>query len=84
MKKTRLILNAVVFCLLIAVISAVFVITPDKEISYSERRPLMSFDKVLNPEGESHAFDVFESYFLDQFPLRESFRKIKAFVFFIL
>ena len=81
MKKTKLILNAVVFCLLIVVISAVFVFSPDKEISYSERRPLMNFDEVVNPEGEKHAFDVFESYFLDQFPLRETFRKIKAFVY---
>ncbi len=81
MKKTRLILNAVVFCLLIAVIPAVFLIMPDKEMSVSERRPLMSFDEVAKPKDGAHPFEVFESYFLDQFPMRDSFRSLKAFVY---
>ena len=67
MKKTRLILNAVVFCLLIAVIPAVFLIMPDKEMSVSERRPLVSFDEVVKPEDGAHPFEVFETYFLTSF-----------------
>ena len=86
MKKIRYILTSAVFCLIVAVVSVIFVVTPDAEISISERRPLMSFDKVLNPDADSsgktpHSFDVLESYFLDQFPFRDDFRKLKAFVY---
>ena len=85
MKKVRIILNVVVFCLLIASLSIIFVVTPDAEISTSERRPLMSFDEVLNPkpdrDDEVHPFDVVESYFLDQFPFRDAFRRLKAVVY---
>ena len=75
MKKVRIILNVVVFCLLIASLSIIFVVTPD----------LMSFDDVLNPkpngDDEVHPFDVVENYFLDQFPFRDAFRRLKAVVY---
>ncbi len=78
MKKTRLILNIVVFCLLIASLSIAFVVMPDNAISKAERRPLKQFDEVADAENP---FNEIEGYYLDQFPLRDSFRTLKAFLF---
>lgn len=77
MEKLKLILNSVVFCLVIGVILVIFLATPEKKESLSERRPLKTFEEVMN--GENHPFDEFEGYFLDQFPFRESFRMIKTY-----
>lgn len=57
----------------------VFLVTDAKESSISERRKLAQFPKlnketVLNTEFMSE----FESYTLDQFPLRDKFRTLKA------
>lgn len=79
MKKIRLILNAVVFCLVIASLSVMFVLKSDDEISLAERRPLTQFDDVVN--GKEHPFETIETYFLDQFPHRDSFRTLKAVLF---
>ena len=53
----------------------------DKEISYEERRklaqlPEFKIEKLLN----GNYFEEMEEYLLDQFYLRENFRKIKTFV----
>lgn len=53
---------------------------PQKDYSYNERRklakrPELSWDSVLN----GHFMTDFDSYAQDQFPLRESFRRLKAF-----
>ena len=53
----------------------------DKAVSYEERRKLARFpqfktEKLTNGEY----FEEMEEYFLDQFYLRENFRKIKTFV----
>ncbi len=79
MKKIRLIANASVFCLVILALSLALFLSPEKTISKSERRPLMTMDTVN--KSEEHIFDEIESYFLDQFPLRDSFRSLKAFAF---
>ena len=55
------------------------IIQPDQEMSYTERRPLADFpefslDAVLSGKFMSE----FEDYSLDQFPLRDSFRTLKA------
>ena len=49
----------------------------DKEISYEERRKLSTFPKfkvedILNGDY----FELMEEFFLDQFYLREIFRKV--------
>ena len=84
MNKVRLISNIIVFCLIIAVIPVIFLLSEDESYSKSERSVLMSFDDVRNPgkkDGkEQHPFDVFEDYYQDQFPFREEFRSLKAFV----
>lgn len=56
-----------------------FLILPDKEYSLSERRklqqkPKVSFDAVL----KGKYMTSFEKYSMDQFPFRESLRKIKT------
>lgn len=79
MKKVRLILNALVFCLVIVSLSVIFIIKPDDKISLSERRPLKTFDEVT--DGKNHPFEEIEGYFLDQFPYRDSFRTLKAVLF---
>ncbi len=78
MKKLRLVLNICVFCLVIGALSAAFVLMPDGKISVAERRPLKQFDEVKNAENP---FEEIEGYYLDQFPFRDSFRALKAFLY---
>ena len=56
-------------------------VKPSGEISESERRKLQQFPKISAQEILSgHWMEDFESYTLDQFPLRDSFRRVKALV----
>jgi len=72
------ILNFAVFSIITVALSLSFLLTPDESISKAERRPLMKFEEVVKAENP---FEKFESYMLDQFPMREGFRKIKALFF---
>ena len=55
------------------------VLKPDDEESLSERRPLAQFPAVDGKAVLSGSFMTdFEKYTLDQFPLRDQFRTIKA------
>ncbi len=73
--KAGYILPAAVFVLLTA--AAWF--KPADSYSLSERRGLAQLPKVSAASVESGRFmSDFESYTLDQFPLRETFRRIKA------
>lgn len=52
---------------------------PQEAISEAERRPLAQFPAVSGDTLLSGSFmEKFESYSLDQFPLRQSFRKLKS------
>ena len=54
-------------------------ILPDKDVSYSERRKLKTFPEIKRETLLDGSFmSDFEKYSADQFPLRESFRKIKS------
>ncbi len=75
MKKIKHILNITVFCLVIGILAGAFVILPDKGISVAERRKLMTFSEVIESENP---LQEIENYFLDQFPLRDKFRALKA------
>lgn len=77
MKNIKNILNFSVFSLIVVFLSVFFLLKPDLKVSEAERRPLKSFDEVTSAENP---FGEFESYFLDQFPFRDSFRAVKAFV----
>lgn len=82
--KISSIITAVSF-LAVAVFFAVFgIISPDNEISYSERRklaalPEFSAEKLFGGEaGEGKYFSELEEYLLDQFPWRDSFRTVNV------
>lgn len=79
MKKTQQILTLVLSLGFIAVFAAWFWILPDADESTVERRhlakcPTLSFSSVAN----GSFMYGFENYMLDQFPLRDAFRTLKA------
>lgn len=52
---------------------------PEDPFSYSERRELAGFPKLSWETVKSGEFmDEFEEYVLDQFPMRDAFRRLKA------
>ena len=52
---------------------------PAKEISAAERRPLAQFPQITGKSLSNGSFmEEFESYTLDQFPLRDAFRTAKS------
>lgn len=56
------------------------IISKDKEISFLERRTLSRFPYItINSILKGNVFEKLENYSLDQFPLRDSFRKLKVF-----
>ena len=62
-----------------AVLTAGAWFVPAKDISEAERRPLAQMPEVSADSLWSGSFmEAFESYSLDQFPLRDAFRKIKS------
>lgn len=55
------------------------IIMPDRTESISERRPLAEFPEISTDSVLSGKFMTdFEKYTLDQFPMRDSFRTVKA------
>ena len=79
MKKTQQILTLVLSLGFIAVFAALFWILPDADESTVERRhlakcPTLSFSSVAS----GSFMNGFENYMLDQFPLRDDFRTLKA------
>ena len=77
MKKFRFAGIAVIGLWVVLTLLAWFL--PAKDISESERRPLAQFPSVTLSEVLSGRFmEKFEDYTLDQFPLREGFRSLKA------
>ena len=81
MKKTRNILNIAFFLAFLFVIAGSFIVREPISVLASERRkaaqfPEFSVEKVI----DKSFFDGVEDYLTDQFPLRDKFRAIKAFV----
>lgn len=67
------------FCGFIGILMLLMLLLPDEDISKSERRklaqmPALSFKSVASGEFMSG----FETYSVDQFPARDSFRRLKA------
>ena len=94
MRNIKNIANITVFCLVVFGLAFAVILLPDTEISKSERRLLYKYEQLwdkLVPEEKEISFSSYveavdpvqeiESYFLDQFPLRDKFREIKAFVY---
>lgn len=65
----------VLFCLYIFGFGVYSLFDTDKDISLTERRKLDTFPKV---ELTNEYVDKLDSYLVDQFPLREEYRSIKA------
>ncbi|MGN0251297.1 MAG: DHHW family protein [Oliverpabstia sp.] len=79
-KKSYSIYVVGVISALMLVLSMGCLFTPQKEFSESERRKLAKFPEFSMEMIQSGKFkDDFENYSLDQFPLRDSFRRVKAF-----
>ena len=71
--------HAFVILLLWASVTAFAWFSPAKAMSDSERRPLTQFPAVkLETIADGRFMKDFESYSLDQFPLRDNFRTVKS------
>ena len=78
--KTKNIVVSVLFACFLAAFSIFCWLKPSDEYSLAERRELKQFPKLNFSTILSAEFmNSFESYALDQFPLRDGFRTIKAF-----
>lgn len=79
-KKVRTI-GVVMLVLLWAGLTAFAWFGPAQEVSEAERRPLAQMPEINAQSIVSGSFmEDFEDYSLDQFPLRDTFRRIKALV----
>jgi len=78
--KTKNIVVTVVFALFLAVFSLYCWFKPADGYSIAERRELKQFPTLnLSTVLSAEFMNSFESYALDQFPLRDSFRAVKAY-----
>lgn len=79
MEKIKKILVVAAMALTLVGIFAAHVALPDGQHSTAERRPLAQLPELTAKAVFSgDYFDELEEYLLDQFPLRESFRSLKA------
>lgn len=77
--KKRISLGTAAIVLLWVALTLYAWFAPAKAVSEAERRPLTQFPSVTAPQLLSGRFmEDFEDYTLDQFPLRDAFRSLKA------
>ena len=78
--KVKYILTVAVFVVIIFGLAIAGLVLPDRERSDSERRELAQMPEVSAKAVFNREFsDKLEEYFLDQFPGRETFRRINAY-----
>ncbi len=78
-KKTEAIYTVIIAAVLIFGLSFWAVLKPMEDYSESERRPLDKFPQLtVGTLLNGNFMNGFENYTLDQFPLRDTFRSIKA------
>lgn len=81
MKFSKHLIQTAICAIIIFGLSISGIFLPDKEFSDRERRYLAAFPSVNADDLESGRFmDSFETYSYDQFPLRDTFLRIKSFV----
>ncbi len=81
MKKIKNIATVSLLVLFLGGLSLLGLLAPDAELSEAERRPLAQFPELSVETLLSGKFmSEFEEYAADQFPLRDSFRTLKALV----
>lgn len=79
MKKIKHLLVPVIFTLIIGTLTLSLFILPDKDVSEWERRKLQQMPGISVSSLTSGKFmREFEAYLTDQFPLRDTFRTLKA------
>lgn len=72
---------SILFIVTIFLIMILGILTPDKEVSISERRKLTKFPKIeLTTIMNGDFFEDMNDYLVEQFPFRDYFRKIKGIV----
>lgn len=80
MKKIRSILTLALSALFLGGFLLAAILTPDKTDSLSERRKLAQRPALRAAAvADGTYMTAFEKYTLDQFPLRDGFRALKAF-----
>lgn len=78
-QKKKNLLISILFPVLLAGFAVLFFLLPDSDLSMSERRKLKQAPELTAKALlDGSYFTKFESYALDQFPLRETFRRIHA------
>ena len=79
MEKIKKILVVAALALTLVGIFSLHVALPDGDVSDAERRPLAQLPPLTAEDVFSgEYFDDLEQYLLDQFPLRDTFRRLKA------
>ena len=78
LNKLRAILTAVLFCGFLVFFLVAAILSPDKEYSAYERRPLRQAPVYEESESLSAYFADWETYLTDQFYLRDGFRFLKS------
>ncbi len=77
-KKSELI-TVILFCVIVALLTVAFIVIPDREFSEQENRNLEQAPKLDSENFFSGKFATQTNvYFADQFPLRDTFVKIKS------
>lgn len=78
--KLRYYLTSAAFVLIIFLFALAQILLPDKDVSVSERRPLEQFPEITWQTVMDGSFgEDLEAYLLDQYPLRDKLRALKAF-----
>jgi len=81
MKKFKDLLTVILFSVVVISTSLAYIILPDNDVSYAERRKLEQFPEVTAEAVLSSEFsEKLEGYLLDQAPLREKYRNINTFI----
>lgn len=79
--KLKNIIISISFVLILVGFMLINIFSQDKEISYEERRKLSQLPKfTVEKLIKGEYFQDMEEYFIDQFPLRQNFRKLKTFI----
>ena len=78
--KLRSILTSAAFVLVLGLFTVTHILLPDQQVSTAERRKLQQLPRpTLQTVMNGSYGDKLEDYLLDQFPLRDELRSLKAF-----
>lgn len=82
-ENLKYIINIILPSIFIVAFCIISILTPDTDISISERRKLKQFPKlnketVFNKSADARFMNQFDEYVVDQFPERELFRNINS------